>query len=96
MTFLIGLIGSAVGLVGWFAFRSPLLLFLGTGCYVAELLVERRRFGLSDRAPDLVFFVFGCIAGLFIETVPWYICGMITVNFYSVYMSLLSLLLLFL
>ena len=95
LAFWLGLLGPIVALVGWFGFHSQLALLIGTLCYLAEVLLERNRNGLSDRGTDLIIFVFGCIAGYFIPGVPWYICGAVAINCYNIYMTLLAMLLQF-
>lgn len=95
LAFWLGLLGPIVALVGWFGFHSLPALLIGTLCYVAEVLLECRRNGFSDRGTDIVVFVFGCIAGCFIPDVPWYICGAVASNFYNIYMTLLAMVLQF-
>ena len=55
LAFWLGLLGPIVALVGWFGFHSLPALLIGTLCYVAEVLLECRRNGFSDRALTLSF-----------------------------------------
>lgn len=79
---LIGLAGILVSLIGWFKHKSVLLLLIGTGLYAIESLLEWKNLNINAKKLDLVLFVIGCIVALFID-LPFYVGGMLALNFYS-------------
>lgn len=88
MAFLFGLIGSIVALVGWFGFKSVASVFVGTGLYLLETLLEWKDLNYNAKKLDILIVLLGCIVGLFIKRVPWYICGFLAINFYSFIISI--------
>lgn len=84
-----GLLGAIVGLVGWFGFKSVLLLVIGTVFYLIETIIEWKNLNAGAKMTDVIIIIIGCIIGLFIKT-PWYVCGMIAINIYSAIMNILG------
>lgn len=89
-TFLLGLIGALIALIGWFGFKSVALLIVGTLLYVIETILEWKDLNAGAKGLDVVIFVVGCLVSLFIKT-PFYIGGMVAINCFSALMSLLGL-----
>ena len=89
LSLLIGTIGSIVALVGWFDFKSLVILLIGTLGYIIETFLERDSLEKNAIILDIVIFVIGCIVGLFLKT-PFYVCGLIATNIYSLIVGLFS------
>lgn len=87
---LIGLAGILVSLIGWFKYKSVLLLLFGTGLYAVETLLEWKNLNVNAKKLDLMLFVIGGIVALFID-LPFYVGGMLALNFYSALMTVLIL-----
>lgn len=90
LTFLLGLIGSIIALIGWFGFKSVILLIVGTLMYVIETILEWKDLNAGAKGLDVVIFVIGCVVALF-GKIPFYVGGMVAVNCFSALMSLLGL-----
>ncbi|MBR2999630.1 MAG: hypothetical protein IKF39_01415 [Oscillospiraceae bacterium] len=89
VSFLIGLVGAVIALVGWFGAHSLLLLAIGTLLYIIETVMESKKLNQGALALDIIVAIIGCIVGLFIKT-PWYVSGMLAINIYSAVISLLG------
>ena len=89
-SFFMGLIGSLIALIGWFAFDSIIALIIGVLLYVIETIIEWRNLNTGAKIVDIIIFIIGSIVALLIET-PFYIGGMIAIAIYSGIMALLSL-----
>lgn len=89
-SFLIGLIGVLTALIGWFSYKSVTLLFVGTVLYLVETLLEWKELNANAKKLDVILFVIGSIVALFIGQ-PFYIGGMLVLNFHSAIMILISL-----
>lgn len=82
LSMLIGVIGSAVGLAGWFVYKSVPMLIIGTILYGIETIMERDKLTIQAKVLDFLIFVVGAIVGLVIKQ-PFYITGLIALNIYS-------------
>ena len=89
ISFLVGLIGAVVGLVGWFGRHSVPLLFLGTVLYVVETFMTSEELNGAAKLLDFIIFGIGCVVAAFIK-VPWYVGGMLAINIYSAITILLG------
>ena len=89
--YLLGTIGSIAALVGWFGFHSVPVLIIGTICYIIETIIEWKDLNSGAKVFDVIIFVIGCIIGLFIKSVPFYIVGLLAINCWSIIMSLITL-----
>ena len=87
---LIGLAGVLTALIGWYGYKSVLLLAVGTGLYLVETLLEWKNLNMNAKILDLFIFAVGAIVALFVH-LPFYIGGMLAINFYSAVMTLLAL-----
>ena len=94
LSMLFGTIGSIIALVGWFGFKSFILLIIGTMGYIIETYMERKSLEKNAKILDIVIFILGCIIGLFLK-IPFYVCGLIAINIYSLLVGVLSVGLLF-
>ena len=90
VSFFIGLIGSVIALVGWFAFDSIISLIIGVSLYVIETIIEWKNLNTGAKVVDIIVFIIGSIIALFIKT-PFYIGGMIAIAIYSGVLALFSL-----
>lgn len=90
LSFLIGLAGVLTALIGWYGYKSVLLLAIGTGLYLVETLIEWKSLNLNAKKLELFIFAVGAIVALFIN-LPFYIGGMLAINFYSALMTLIAL-----
>ena len=90
MSFLIGVVGVLLSLIGWFGFNSLFLLILGTVFYIIETILEWKKLNSAAKMNDLIVFCIGCLVSILIKT-PFYIGGMIAINCYSAIMCLLAL-----
>ena len=89
-SFFIGLIGVLTALIGWFGYKSLTLLVVGTALYFVETLLEWKSLNANAKKLDIIIFIVGSIIALFIN-LPFYIGGMLALNFYSALMTLISL-----
>ena len=87
---LIGLVGVLTALIGWYGHKSVLLLAIGTGLYLVETLIEWENLNMNAKKLDLFIFVLGSVVALF-TNLPFYIGGMLAINFYSALMTLIAL-----
>lgn len=87
---LIGLVGVLTALIGWYGYKSVLLLTVGTGLYVVETLLEWKNLNMNAKKLDLFIFAGGSVVALF-TNLPFYIGGMLAINFYSALMTLFAL-----
>ena len=87
---LIGLVGVLTALIGWYGYKSVLLLAIGTGLYLVETLIEWKNLNMNAKKLDLFIFVLGSVVALF-TNLPFYIGGMLAINFYSALMTLIAL-----
>lgn len=83
ISFLIGLVGAVVALVGWFGFKSVILLIVGTVLYIIETAMEWRELNANAKKLDIVIFVIGCIVAAIFTPAPWYVGGMVAIAIYS-------------
>ena len=87
---LIGLVGVLTALIGWYGHKSVRLLAIGTGLYLVETLIEWKNLNMNAKKLDLFIFVIGSVVALF-TNLPFYIGGMLAINFYSALMILIAL-----
>ena len=87
---LIGLAGVLTALIGWYGHKSVLLLAVGTGLYLVETLLEWKSLNMNAKKLDLFIFAVGSVVALF-TNLPFYIGGMLAINFYSAVMTQLTL-----
>lgn len=87
---LIGLAGVLTALIGWYGHKSVLLLVIGTGLYLVETLMEWKNLNINAKKLDLFIFALGSVVALF-TNLPFYIGGMLAINFYSALMTLFAL-----
>lgn len=87
---LIGLVGVLTALIGWYGHKSVLLLAIGSGLYLVETLIEWKNLNMNAKKLDLFIFVLGSVVALF-TNLPFYIGGMLAINFYSALMTLIAL-----
>jgi hypothetical protein len=90
ISFIIGLIGVIVGLVGWFGFHSIPLLIVGTAFYIIETIIEWKNLNDGAKLLDILIFGIGAIIGLFAK-IPFYVGGMIAINIFSLVTIIFSL-----
>lgn len=95
ISFIIGFLGAVVGVAGWFGFGSVWALVIGFAAYIVETIMERKELNKNAKMADFVIIAIGCIVGLFVKSVPFYVMGLIFINIYSLLMGLVSLLALF-
>ncbi len=79
---MVGFIASILGLVGWFGFKSLLVLGVATAIYVLELLKKWKELNQGARVLILVWAVIGGIVSTFLKT-PFYIGSMVAWNIES-------------
>ena len=91
ISFWIGFIGAIIGVVGWFGFGSIWALVIGFAAYIIETIMERKELNRNAKLLDIVILAIGCIVGLFVKSVPFYVMGLIFINIYSLLMGLLGL-----
>ena len=94
ISFIIGLVGAIVALVGWFGFHSLTALIIGTVLYAIETIMELKDLTASAIGADIVIFVIGAVIGFFIHK-PFYIIGMIALAIYSLITSVFGIVTLF-
>lgn len=90
-SFLIGLVGSVIALVGWFGFKSVILLIVGTALYVIETAIEWHELNVNSKKLDIVIFIIGCAVAAIFTSAPWYVGGMIAIAIYSLIMGVFGL-----
>lgn len=77
------MIGVLISLVGWFGFQSVILLVIGTLLYLVETILEWNNLNANAKMLDVVIIALGCLIGPLITNTPWYVCGLLAINFYS-------------
>lgn len=87
--FFAGLIGVLIALIGWFGFSSITLLVVGTIFYIVETILESKNLNAGARLVDIIIFGIGSIVSIVIK-IPFYIGGLLAINFYSALITLLS------
>ena len=91
LSFFIGFLGAIIGVVGWFAFGSVAALVIGFVAYIIETIMESKELNGNAKMLDIVIIAIGCIVGLFVKSVPFYVMGLIFINVYSLLMGILGL-----
>lgn len=87
ISFLIGLAGAVIALVGWFCFNSVALLAVGTILYLIETIIEWNNLNTNAKVLDIVIFAVGSIVGALLTSVQWYVAGMIAIAVYNLIRS---------
>ena len=87
LSLILGIAGPVVGLIGWFKFRSLILLAIGVILVLIESYMERQVLNSNAAITEVCIFLIGCLVGLFTAT-PSYIMGMI---FFTVYHGIVAL-----
>lgn len=90
ISFLIGLVGAIIGVVGWVGFGSIWALIIGLVAYIIETIMEKDSLNNSAIITDIFVFGIGCLIGLFVKSVPFYIMGLMFINLYSLLMGILG------
>lgn len=90
LAFLIGLAGVLTALIGWCGYKSVLLLAIGTSLYFVETLMEWKNLNMNAKILDLFIFAIGSVVALFFN-LPFYIGGMLAINFFSALLALFAL-----
>ena len=90
ISFLIGLVGAIIGVVGWVGFGSIWALIIGLVAYIIETIMEKGSLNNSAIITDIFVFGIGCLIGLFVKSVPFYIMGLMFINLYSLLMGILG------
>lgn len=89
MSFIIGLVGVLIALIGWFVYESLPALIIGTVFYIIETVIERKKLNAGSKIIDVIIFVIGLVVALFIDE-PLYVGGMVALNIYSAIMTAFS------
>ena len=88
-SFLLGLVGVLIAFIGWFGFGSIALLVIGTVFYIVETILESNNLNGGARLLDIIIFIIGSIVAIVLK-MPFYIGGLLAINFYSALITLLS------
>lgn len=88
VSFVIGTFGSILSLLGWFGFHSATILFVGTFLQAVETAMEWKALNGNAKKMDVLVFAMGCIIGLFVFTLPWYVGGLIAIAIYNLVMGI--------
>jgi len=80
LAFLVGAIGSAIGLIGWYYSGSIACLIIGVIAYIIETILEEENLTPKARQDVFVAFGIGALISVFRKVNPWYLGGMIGVN----------------
>ncbi len=91
ISFLLGLIGAVIALVGWFGFHSIVLLIIGVGLYIIETVMEWQKLNANAKKLDIVIFAIGCIIAALFTSAAWYVGGMVAIAIYSLITGVISL-----
>ena len=91
ISFLLGLIGAVIALVGWFGFHSIVLLIIGVGLYIIETVMEWQKLNANAKKLDIVIFAIGCIIAALFTSAAWYVRGMVAIAIYSLITGVISL-----
>ena len=89
ISYLVGLVGTVISLIGWFGFRSIAALIIGTCLYVVETIMEIKSLQPNALWFELGIFVVGCIVGSALK-LPFYVGGMLAINIYSAIITLIG------
>ena len=91
---LIGVLGILVGLIGWYAFHSPVCLIIGAIAFAIETILDEDNLSDHAKVDILVAFGVGAVISIIRKTNPWYIGGLLGINIWSAILLILSLLIL--
>ena len=87
----LGLIGPLTSIVGWFGFHSLVCVIIGTALCIILTLLQWKDLNRNARRMDLVSFLVGSVVGILAKKAPaWYICGMLGISFYGLFVNLLA------
>lgn len=89
MSYILGLVGALISLIGWFAYESLPMLIIGTVLWLIDTIIEWRNLNAGAKFVDLMLFIIGSVVALFLEK-PFYIGGLVAINIYSAIISVLS------
>lgn len=84
---MVGFLASIVGLVGWFGFKSLLLLGIATIVYVIELIRTWKSLNQGARMLIFIWAIVGGVIALFFKA-PFYIGSMVAWNVESIISTL--------
>lgn len=87
ISFLIGLAGTLIALVGWFGYHSLVALIIGTVLYLIETIMQLRELNQNAIAFEVIIALIGCLVSSFFH-VPFYVGGMVAINLYSAIITL--------
>ena len=87
ISFLIGLVGTLIALVGWFGYHSLVALIIGTVLYLIETIMQLRELNQNAIAFEVIIALIGCLVSGFFH-VPFYVGGMVAINLYSAIITL--------
>ena len=92
ISFLIGIAGSVIGLVGWFNSYDLIWLVLGTIAVLIEQILEEDNLSSKAKTQNLSAFVVGAVAVSFSRYYPWDIGGLLAVIIWNIFISILGVL----
>ena len=84
---MVGFLAAIVGLVGWFGFKSLILLGIATIVYVIEIIKTWKSLNQGARMLIFVWAIVGGVVSLFFKT-PFYIGSMVAWNVESIISTL--------
>ena len=89
ISFIFGLIGVIIALVGWFGYHSLVALIVGTVLYLIETIMQLKELNQNAITFEIVIAVVGCLVSGFFG-VPFYVGGMVAINLYSVVITFIG------
>lgn len=79
---IVSLVFAISAVVGWFGFKSVILLAAGTAVYLVDTMLHWKELNMNAKIVEFWIFAFGCIVAIFAKT-PFYIGGMVSINIYE-------------
>ncbi len=87
ISFILGIAGSLIALIGWFGFHSVPALIVGTVLYIIETILISPMLQPNAYIADVMIFVVGGVISTFIGP-PFYVGGMIGIAIYSAILTI--------
>ena len=93
ISMLLGGLGGIIGVVGWFVYKSVMSLFIGTGLYIIETILEWNALNTNAKIMDIFIFIIGCIVGTFLSS-AFYLYGLLAICLYNLIVTIFGLIVL--
>lgn len=87
LVMLLSLIGSLLGVIGWFVKKSVVLLLVGFALTLVEMVTEWKNYNSGAKSLNIVLFIIGSIIGKFAH-IPFWAGGLLALLIYDLIISI--------